>query len=65
MLPEPQRGSTTTDAETEEKHGIGNVEPRWGTKDFIPFFLGCAVVTATPGFVVKPRWGLNNDGEFT
>ena len=20
-------------------------------------FLGCAVVTATPGFVVKPRWG--------
>ena len=21
------------------------------------FFLGCAVVTATPGFVVNPRWG--------
>ena len=33
------------------------VEPRWGSLDFVRFFLGCAVVTATPGFVVKPRWG--------
>ena len=33
------------------------VEPRWGSEDFVRFFLGCAVVTATPGFVVKPRWG--------
>ena len=33
------------------------VEPRRGSNVFVPFFLGCAVVTATPGFVVKPRWG--------
>ena len=36
---------------------ICDVEPRRGSKVFVPFFLGCAVVTATPGFVVKPRWG--------
>ena len=33
------------------------MEPRWGSLGFVPIFLGCAVVTATPGFVVKPRWG--------
>jgi|GEM_PF-4674577 len=58
--PEPHRGSTTSNAsnaETETKDGIGSVEPRWGSNGFVPFFLGCAVVTATPGFVVKPRWG--------
>ena len=39
------------------KNCPGNVEPRWGSEDFVRFFLGCAVVTATPGFGVKPRWG--------
>ncbi len=34
------------------------VEPRWGSWDSIWFYLGCAVFTATPGFVVKPLSGL-------
>ena len=41
----------------EHNNRICDVEPRWGSKGFVPFFLGCAVGTATPGFVVKPRWG--------
>ena len=39
------------------KNRICVVEPRRDSKVFVPFFLGCAVVTAAPGFVVKPRWG--------
>ena len=39
------------------KNGICYVEPRWGSWGFVGVLLGCAVVTATPGFVVKPRWG--------
>jgi|GEM_PF-2295011 hypothetical protein len=31
---------------------ICDVEPRWGSWGFVGAFLGCAVVTATPGFVV-------------
>ena len=36
---------------------IREVEPRWGSWGSVGVFLGCAVVTATPGFAVKPRWG--------
>ena len=42
----------------EPKNRICDVEPRWGSMALVPLCLGCAVVTATPGFVVKPRWGL-------
>ena len=38
------------------RNRICDVEPRWGSIGFVPRFLGCAGVTATRGFVVKPRW---------
>jgi len=39
------------------KRGPGDVEPRWGSNRAVRSYLGCAVVTGTPGCVVKPRWG--------
>ncbi len=39
------------------KTRICDVEPRWGSWGFAGVLLGCAVVTATPGFGVRPRWG--------
>jgi hypothetical protein len=39
------------------KTRIRDVEPRWGSWGSVVVFLGCAVITATPGFAVKPRWG--------
>ena len=36
------------------KTRIRDVEPRWGSWGSVVVFLGCAVVTATPGFAVKP-----------
>ena len=56
MTPNPNGVSQPPMLKLKRKNGPGNVEPRWGSEDFVRFFLGCAVVTATPGFVVKPRW---------
>lgn len=39
------------------KTRICDVEPRWGSWGLVAILLGCAVVTATPDFAVKPRWG--------
>ena len=36
------------------------VEPRWGSAHSGRLFLGCAVFTATPGFVVEPLSGFEN-----
>ena len=35
------------------------VKPRWGLARFGRLYLGCAVFTATPGFVVEPLSGLD------
>ena len=37
------------------------VEPRWGSARSGRLFLGCAVFTATPGFVVEPLSGFENN----
>ncbi len=37
------------------------VEPRWGSARFGRLFLGCAVFTATPGFVVEPLSGFEHN----
>ena len=55
ISPNPKRGSTTCDARTKNSH-LGCGTPL-GFMGFVGVLLGCAVVTATPGFVVKPRWG--------
>ena len=57
MTPNPNGVPQPPMLKLKRKNCPGNVEPRWGSEDFVRFFLGCAVVTATPGFVVKPRWG--------
>ena len=38
-------------------HNAHGVEPRWGSCHFRSPDLGCAVATATPGFIMRPRWG--------
>ena len=53
----PQRGSTWACVRTACTNNARVMEPRWGSGRFWHVDLGCAVITATPGFDVRPRWG--------